>query len=208
MYKVFFNSSTIFIADKLPEISEFRYDYITSFMNLEDLKPQVIRYLYSEKPVNLFIYHPDIEYCLNTFRSCFKVIPASGGLVKNNRKENLIMFRRGKWDLPKGKADSGESPEETALREVEEECMIKELEIKRYLTTTYHIYFLQDEPVLKETRWFEMRYNGEKEPESPGMEGIEKIIWLPFNQLDRISGNTFPTVLDVILAGEGRGRES
>ncbi len=203
MYKVFFNSSTIFLGDKLPEISEFRYDYITSFMNLEDLKPQVIRYLNSEKPGNLFIYHPDIEYCLNIFRSCFKVIPASGGLVKNNRKENLVMYRRGKWDLPKGKADSGESPEETALREVEEECMIKELEIKRYLTTTYHIYFLQDAPVLKETRWFEMRYNGEKEPESPGMEGIEKIIWLPFNQLDKISGNTFPTVLDVIQAGEG-----
>jgi len=179
-------------------------DYITSFGDINDLKPQVIRYLNSDKPGNLFIYHLDIEYCLDTFCSCFKVIPASGGLVKNNRKENLIMFRRGKWDLPKGKADPGESPEETALREVAEECMITGLQIKGFLTTTYHIYFLEDIPVLKETRWFEMVYDEKKEPESPGVEGIEKIIWLPFNKLDKIAGNTFPTVIDVILAGEGK----
>lgn len=204
MYKVFFNSNIIFLADKLPEISEFMCDYITSFGDINDLKPQVIRYLNSGEPGNLFIYHSDIDYCLDTFRSCLKVIPASGGLVKNSRKENLIMFRRGKWDLPKGKADPDESPEETALREVGEECMITGLQIKRFLITTYHIYFLEDIPVLKETMWFEMEYDGEKEPESPGVEGIEKIIWLPFNQLDKISDNTFPTVNDVILAGEGR----
>lgn len=202
MYKVFFNSHTIFLADKIPEISEFRYDYITSFFDIEDLKPQVIRYLNSYKPGNLIIYHSDIDYCMDTFRKCFTVIHASGGLVKNNRHENLVMFRRGKWDLPKGKADSGESPEQTALREVEEECMIKELEIIKYLITTYHIYFLEDVPVLKETKWYEMRYDGKKSPESPGKEGIEKIIWLPYEQLDKILGNTFPTVLDVILAGE------
>lgn len=209
MYKVFFNSYIIFLADKIPEISEFKYDYFSSFGDIEDLKPQVIQYLHSNKPGNLFIYHSDIDYCMNIFRKCFTVIPASGGLVKNCRNENLVMFRRGKWDLPKGKADSGESPEQTALREVGEECMIEGLEIIRYLITTYHIYFLEDIPVLKETRWYEMRYDGKKQPKSPGKEGIEKIIWLPFSQLDKISGNTFPTVIDVMLAGEGAvNRES
>ena len=202
MYKVFFNSRIIFLTDKIPDVSGVRYDYITSFNDLDDLKPQVTNYLKSENPGNLYIYHADIGYCMNTFRSCFQVIHASGGLVKNTRKENLVIFRRGKWDLPKGKADPGESPEKTALREVGEECMIKGLEIRRYLITTYHIYFLGDVPVLKETIWYEMKYDGKKEPESPGNEGIEKIIWLPSNQLGKISDNTFPTVLDVIRAGE------
>lgn len=203
MYKVFFNDRTIFLSDELPDMDEVMYDFIISFRNAGDLKPQVMNYLNSDKPGNLYVYHSDIEYCMNTFRSCFTVIPAAGGLVKNNRNENLVMFRRGRWDLPKGKADTGESPEETALREVEEECLIRGLEIKEYLITTYHIYFLEDEPVLKETIWYEMKYDGKKTPKSPGKEGIEKIIWLPYNQLDKISDNTFPTVLDVIHAGEG-----
>jgi len=208
MYKVFFNSRTIILSDKFPDIDEVRYDFIISFKDLEDLKPQVMLYLNSDKPGNLYIYHSDIEYCMNTFRSCFRFISAAGGLVKNNRNEYLVMFRRGRWDLPKGKADSGESPEDTALREVEEECMIEGIEIRRFLTTTYHIYFLEDVPVLKETIWYEMIYDGEKSPESPGKEGIEKIIWLPYSQLDKISDNTFPTVLDVLHAGEGGSHES
>ncbi|KPK81878.1 MAG: hypothetical protein AMS27_15135 [Bacteroides sp. SM23_62_1] len=204
MYKVFFNDNTIFLADKIPKISEFRYDYISSFRDIHDLKPQVMRYLLSGKPGNLVIFHTDINHCMKTFRSCFKVILASGGLVKNKKGENLVMFRRGKWDLPKGKVDTNESSEETALREVEEECMIEGHEVEGYLITTYHIYFLEDVPVLKETMWFAMHYDGEKDPQSPGTEGIEKVIWLPYNQLDKISGNTFPTVIDVIHAGEGK----
>ena len=48
-------------------------------------------------------------------------IQAGGGLVENEKGEILFMFRKGKWDLPKGKLDPGESYESCALREVQEE---------------------------------------------------------------------------------------
>ena len=61
-------------------------------------------------------------------------IQAGGGLVENEKGEILFMFRRGKWDLPKGKLDPGESLENCALREVKEETGIRILELKRFLT--------------------------------------------------------------------------
>ena len=51
-------------------------------------------------------------------------IIAAGGLVTNENNELLMIFRRGKWDLPKGKLDKGETIEECAIREVEEETGI------------------------------------------------------------------------------------
>jgi hypothetical protein len=57
-------------------------------------------------------------------------------------------------------------------------------------------------PVLKKTRWFEMKYEGKEEPRPLKKEEITKTIWLPFNQLNLISGNTFPNVLEVIRAGQ------
>jgi 8-oxo-dGTP pyrophosphatase MutT (NUDIX family) len=49
------------------------------------------------------------------------IIKAGGGIVVNEQNEVLLIYRRGKWDLPKGKLDDGETIEECALREVKEE---------------------------------------------------------------------------------------
>lgn len=58
-----------------------------------------------------------------------KFILAAGGLVKNTEDQWLLIFRLGKWDLPKGKLENGETPEAAALREVEEECGIKNCQL-------------------------------------------------------------------------------
>ena len=50
-----------------------------------------------------------------------KKIVAAGGLVINEKKEILFIFRRQHWDLPKGKLDEGETIEACAVREVKEE---------------------------------------------------------------------------------------
>jgi 8-oxo-dGTP pyrophosphatase MutT (NUDIX family) len=202
MYKVFFNGRKIILDDKPPVIEKNKYNHIITFVDISDLRPRLMDWLKSDREENLHIWHSDSERLINTFTSCFTLIPASGGLVKNSKAENLVIFRRGLWDLPKGKAESGESPEQTALREVQEECHLKRLTIKRYLITTYHIYFLNDTPVLKKTKWFEMKYEGKENPRPQKKEEITKTIWLPFSQLNTISGNTFPNVLEVIRAGQ------
>jgi ADP-ribose pyrophosphatase YjhB (NUDIX family) len=205
MYKVFFNGRTIVLDDKIPDNEKITHDFIITFGSINDLKSRLTDWLKSGREDNLHIWHSDSEQLIDAFSSCFTLIPASGGLVKNNKAEDLVIFRRGVWDLPKGKAESGESPEQTALREVGEECHLKKLKIKRFLITTYHIYFLNNAPVLKETKWFEMKYEGRKDPRPQKKEEITKTIWLPYSQLNTISGNTFPTVLEVIRAGQLQG---
>jgi len=204
MYKVFFKDRIVFLSDQLPELAQVQYDHFSAFGTKEDLNSQLTKYLTSDTSGNMYIYHTDLDKLLSVFSSCFHEIPASGGLVKNSKNENLVIFRRGRWDLPKGKAEKGETSEQTAVREVEEECSIKGVQLIKFLVSTYHIYFLDDKTILKETKWYEMKYEGKKEPAPDSKEGITEIIWLPDDQLDKIAGNTFPTVMDVLNASRNQ----
>ncbi len=129
-----------------------------------------------------------------------KKIIAAGGLVFNDRNELLMIFRRGKWDLPKGKLDEGESIEACAVREVEEETGLKDLEPQYFLGLTLHQYFdtYLHENVVKETHWFVM--NGLKEngliPQSE--EDIEKIEWVEPAALDHYLANTYKNIAEII----------
>ena len=86
------------------------------------------------------------------------IIVAGGGIVTNEQGELLMIFRRGKWDLPKGKLDKGEEIEACALREVTEETGVQNLQLGKLLLITKHEYFdkWQDADVIKETHWFRM----------------------------------------------------
>src|SRR5215831_16424428 len=63
------------------------------------------------------------------FLGQYRVIKAAGGLVLNDHEEVLLIYRRNMWDLPKGKLDEGEKLRAAALREVQEETGLKNLEI-------------------------------------------------------------------------------
>jgi len=197
MYKVFFNDRTIYIMDEMPDITGKEKAYICTFLRKEDLEPQLRNYLAPDKEGDLYIYSAGAKDPFDIFRSCFKNIPAAGGLVMNPGNEYLVIFRRGKWDLPKGKAEKKESSEETALREVEEECSLHDLTLEKFLTTTYHIYFLDDRAVLKQTDWYLMEYSGTKEPVPETKEDIEKTVWITADQVKEIRGNTYRSILDV-----------
>ena len=46
-----------------------------------------------------------IKYLKNKF----KIVKAAGGVLKNKENKILFIYRLGRWDLPKGKKDKGES---------------------------------------------------------------------------------------------------
>lgn len=107
-----------------------------------------------------------------------KVVEAGGGLVVNDRNDYLFIYRNGKWDLPKGKAEKGETIEETALREVREETGVKELSISDYIGRTYHVYKRKGKFKLKLTHWYLMHSSSNEELIPEAREGIEQAKWL------------------------------
>ena len=115
-------------------------------------------------------------------------VPAAGGYVVRRGDEGvevLLIFRRGAWDLPKGKLDEGETVREAAVREVAEEVGIKkkELAVTADLGTTVHGYVWPKAQAyaVKTTYWFAMTTTAETfEPEA--REGIEAVEWVPWDE--------------------------
>jgi 8-oxo-dGTP pyrophosphatase MutT (NUDIX family) len=110
----------------------------------------------------------------------------------------LVMKRDGIWDLPKGKLDPQESSEEAALREVQEETGLKELEIVQPILSTFHTYQITRDMNLKKTKWYEMKYTGNATPVPQAEENITEIVWVEPGKTDFIRKNTYPSVLDVL----------
>ena len=128
-----------------------------------------------------------------SFKSNFEIIKAAGGLVVNNQRI-LMIFRNGKWDLPKGKLEIGESIDVCAKREVQEECGLNDLEIVDKLMNTYHIYEHKGQSILKETQWYLMT-SSQNEDISPQIEeGIEKVTWVKKEDVNIHLENTYENI--------------
>lgn len=129
-----------------------------------------------------------------------KKIIAAGGLVTNEKNELLMMFRRGKWDLPKGKVDEGETLEVAAVREVQEETGIKNVTLGKFIAITNHEYFEKrlNEDMIKETHWFTMHADGESKLIPQTEEDIEHIIWAGEAELKECLKNTYQSIKEII----------
>jgi 8-oxo-dGTP pyrophosphatase MutT (NUDIX family) len=129
-----------------------------------------------------------------------KIIKAGGGLVRNGEGELLLIFRRGKWDLPKGKLDEGETIEACALREVEEETGVKHLALGELISVTWHEYFDKwvGEDVIKETHWFKMDVAGVPALVPQTEEDITSIEWTKKSDLPKRMEQSYITIIDVL----------
>jgi 8-oxo-dGTP pyrophosphatase MutT (NUDIX family) len=198
MYKVFFNDRRIFLDDTLPDMTKVGKDYVCAFENITDLKPQVRQFLDPQKKGDLYIFHDDQDSLFRTFSQCFINVSAGGGVLKNSKGKLLVIFRRGKWDLPKGKAEEGETIEQTALREVEEECGLEGIELRGFIESTYHIYNGPEGHILKKTNWYSMFYPGQKDPVPATGEDISEVRWIDAAEAEKIYPDTFPTLVELI----------
>lgn len=172
MYKVFINEKRLILSSEPQDSPKtLNYDGSHSFDFAIDL-------LENTASQGLNIYHNNIEELWADFRNYFKNVEAAGGVVINPENKILFIHRLGKWDLPKGKIEKGESREVAAVREVEEECGISNLQLKDFLNATYHIYTERDgKKILKTTYWFEMFYAGNEKPKPQIEEGINEVGW-------------------------------
>jgi 8-oxo-dGTP pyrophosphatase MutT (NUDIX family) len=204
MYKVFFKDRIVFLTNNIERDLRSDFGAIFKYSNVKELKDFINSFESKEEINTAFIYHHDIEELMELFSKCFKVIEAAGGLVKNNAGEILFIHRLGVWDLPKGKAEKGESIEETAIREVEEECAITPLKVIRQLQPTYHTYWLKSKLILKKTFWYEMLYEGVDKPKPQYEEDIIKAEWIADSDLEKVYKNTYPSIIEVLYEEKNR----
>ena len=110
------------------------------------------------------------------FKDQFKIAKAGGGLVIKD-DQVLMIYRLGKWDLPKGKLKSDEDPAAGALREVEEETNVK-LELGEKLPSTWHSYAYKGNKMLKKTNWYLMKCLDDTLMKPQTEEYIEEVRWM------------------------------
>lgn len=149
----------------------------------------------------------DVEAMYRILVSLCELERAAGGIVVNKQDEILLIRRRGFWDLPKGKFEEGETPEECAVREVHEETGLQTMEVVRPMAPptqpwTLHIYTDGNRHILKQTQWFEMR-TAERDVKAQAEEDIKEVIWVPRDRLGSYRPNMYRSLwglVDVFLS--------
>lgn len=202
MYKVFVNEKKLLLSKQSENLEKnVRYENFTTFEIALDLLENT-----SVKELNVF--GEDIDTIWEEFKNLFRIIEAAGGLVNNSNGEILFIKRLGKWDLPKGKMEKGESREESAVREIEEETGLKDVELLEFINTTYHIYVERNgDKILKCTHWFEMNFNGEDTSKPQIEEGITEVAWKNASQIENeVFPNTFRNIQ--LIVNEFRNKKT
>ena len=189
----------VFIKESCIEFINSKEDLNPSkelIINSQELLDLYMKLKNSDKKVEIQLLDTDAKL-QHDFKSHFKEIFAAGGLVLNKKNESLWIYRLGKWDLPKGKIETGEDIEEAAIREVQEECGLVNVEITHKLSSSYHTYSLNGQEILKTTYWFGMASNDlDLVPQLE--EDISEVKWIA-NPEDQMR-NTYPAIAELILS--------
>lgn len=159
---------------------------------------KILEYLYDKK--RLFILCDDIEKSYSHFKKDFKTITAAGGFVENIDNELLMIFRNGKWDLPKGKLEDGENIPCCAIREVEEETGIRDINLEGEPFCTTHFYDTYGQWELKTTYWYKMSHSSKKDITfTPQIsEGITSCEWLSSMKVESVIHSSYEAIKEVI----------
>lgn len=195
-YKVFFKESCFLLCDDYNLIKKGTTSLVHKDFN--ETKAYINGLLEQAGAFNAVLYHEDPEALLSIFKSCFLYVKAAGGIVCSNGCV-LMIKRLGYYDLPKGHLEAGESTEQCAIREVEEECGIKDLQITGPMPGTLHIYLRNERWHLKKTYWYKMTclFNQSLIPQTE--EDIEEVFWQPVSEIDTILDKTYKSLKAVLV---------
>ena len=201
--KIYFDDKPVYLCDEIDkELNEILHHPDAVF--IDEISNAALKSLLHEIVKPEFhagvVWNNDLERLKKAFFKNFTLIEAAGGIVQNEKKELLFIYRLEKWDLPKGKLDKGETIEECAIREVEEETGIGNVELGKLIGLTFHEYFDRwiNDDAIKETHWYEMKVKGNPTPTPQEEEHIEKIIWANEAAVNECLKNSYPNIEDII----------
>lgn len=204
MLKIHIQNKPLFLVDLVEnEVNDYLHRRDTLY--IDELNPAGVRTMLQEleKPdyyAGVYL-HSKLNELLDAFKAELTVIQAAGGLVYTDKSELLLIFRKGKWDLPKGKLDEGEDLETCALREIEEETGAQNLTLERPLHVTYHTYHENGKHILKESHWYLIKTPKAMDLQAQTEEDIEKCEWVASSNLATYLANMHASIIDVINIG-------
>lgn len=147
----------------------------------------------------------DPERLQNGLHEAFSPMIAGGGVVSDPDGNVLMIYRRGKWDLPKGKQDVGESIELCAQREVMEETGLPDVQLGDKICETYHVYTYGTKNLLKITHWFHMKVTRSFPLHPQKEENITEAIWIPEHRLSFYLNQSYEAIKEVLAAAGKNG---
>lgn len=137
------------------------------------------------------------EEIFKAFLQNYEYMCAAGGLVVNDNDEILMIFRRNRWDFPKGKVEKGEPISVTAQREVKEETGVNATIIDDIPLSTFHLYQFGTNIILKETFWFRMIIAENSELIPQREEDITQVAWVPRSQVCSYLQNSYSSLREL-----------
>ena len=165
--------------------------------NCDDLAEKIMGWLADESVENLDLGDADGDKLALAVKKIFRQAPAAGGVVVIDN-QFVAIERHGIPDLPKGHIEKGETPEVAAVREVEEETGIKDLEIIKELPSTWHCYLLDNQWTIKKTSWFLMRTKSGMKNIPQTEEGISKVYLVDKEPIRDFEDRTFASLKTLV----------
>ena len=200
-FKIYIGEKPFYIVNQLDgELKNLTHTHATIMLNHPDIYQlkQAITDLENTQAKVVIVLTNKMEEVLAKMKSILVFLQAGGGLVQNEAGEFLFIYRRGKWDLPKGKLDKSETIEQCAVREVNEETGLENIVSGELLLHTWHVYHAWGQHVLKQTSWFKMSSPAGQMLTPQTEEDISETAWLKKEDWDKVLANTFPSIVDVL----------
>lgn len=197
MHKIYFERRCIVICH--PDDQAIQDPNVISFCPGErfSISELVEMFIANSSLMKICIPSADEQQMYRRICEQFYQVNAAGGLVRNRRGDYLLISRFGLWDLPKGHQEEGEDTAVCAMREVEEETGIHELELHELICITDHCYFRAGKWHLKHTYWYDMLYTNPTDLTPQTEEDITKAAWVAKSSLPPYLTNTFPSIAEV-----------
>lgn len=190
----FADRELLFTCEEAPE----GYYAVSQHDNSDFSRAKIITFLGNYNKVAIIC--DDIQQAFDHFAEEFVWVEAAGGVVRNDSDEVVMICRNGRWDLPKGHREEGETMAECAVREVAEETGVGVLSVERLLCATIHCYNLYGKWEMKYTAWYDMSADGNIQPVPQTEEGIVSAEWVARDMIEEKIKKSFPTIKTVFAA--------
>lgn len=198
VYTIFINNKPFIITadwDYLINNSAYQHYYDDDLTTINKISRE---FLSNKKSIGLILHAIDSVKVFETFCSSYEVVEAAGGIVENELEQLLFIFRKGCWDLPKGKIEKGETEILAAKREVMEECGLQNVEVRSKIATTYHTFFMSQKNALKISHWYSMTASSNEKLIPQLEEDITDIKWFLKSTLDIDKLDTYKSIFQVL----------